>query len=154
VRINNSTIANNNCLNQGAGIWLDAIGNNVGTSQMIETNSVISGNTAGQLGGGIGQAGRSTVTISNSTIAHNFTTGFGGGFADENNLGTLSVQNSLFFSNSAGTNGGGIFAGGPATTTNATTISNSEFKGNAALGGSGGGLFIGGGNLSLNAITL
>jgi hypothetical protein len=119
------------------------------------TNSVVSGNTAGQLGGGIGQAGSSTVTLGNSTIAHNFATGFGGGFADENNLGILVVQNSLFLSNSAASNGGGVATGGPTT-----IINNSEFKGNAAgintnmPMGSGGGLFIGGGNLSLNASTL
>jgi hypothetical protein len=152
---NNSTIADNTCLNQGAGVWLDAIGNAPGTSSLSVTNSVVSGNTAGQLGGGIGQAGNSLVTLSNSTIAHNFATGIGGGFADENNLGTLSVQNSLFLSNSAAGNGGGVATGGPTT-----TISNSEFKGNAAgintnvTMGSGGGLFIGGGNLLLNASTL
>jgi hypothetical protein len=164
VIINNSTIADNTCLNQGAGVWLDAINN--GTAVLTVTNSVVSGNTAGQLGGGIGQAGSSTVTINNSTIAHNFATGFGGGFADENNLGTLNVNNSLFLSNSAGTNGGGVAAGGPFT-----TITNSEFKGNAAgingnmpigsnngtpnpVMGSGGGLFIGGGTLTLTASTL
>jgi hypothetical protein len=165
VVINSSTIADNTCLNQGAGVWLDAIGN--GTSVLNVTKSVISGNTAGQLGGGIGQAGSSTVTISNSTLAHNFTTGFGGGFADENNLGTLVVQNSLFLSNSAGTNGGGVATGGPST-----TITNSEFKGNAAgingnmpigstghgkpnaVMGSGGGLFISAGTLSLTASTI
>ncbi len=165
VVINSSTIADNTCLNQGAGVWLDAIGN--GTSVLNVTKSVISGNSAGQLGGGIGQAGSSTVTISNSTLAHNFATGFGGGFADENNLGTLVVQNSLFLSNAAGTNGGGIATGGPST-----SISNSEFKGNAAgvngnmpIGstghgkpngvlGSGGGLFISAGTLSLTASTI
>ena len=152
---NNSTIADNTCINQGAGVWLDAIAPATGTSVLNVMNSVVSGNTAGQLGGGIGQAGSSTVTLSNSTIAHNFATGIGGGFADENNLGTLSVTNSLFLSNSAAGNGGGVATGGPTT-----TISNSEFKGNAAgintnvTMGSGGGLFIGGGNLLLTTSTL
>jgi hypothetical protein len=154
---NNSTIADNTCINQGAGVWLDAIAPATGTSVLNVMNSVVSGNTAGQLGGGIGQAGSSTVTLSNSTIAHNFATGFGGGFADENNLGTLNVQTSLFLSNSAAGNGGGVATGGPNT-----TIKDSEFKGNAAgiiannLGpmGSGGSLFIGGGNLTLIRSTL
>ena len=152
VVILNSTIADNACLNQGAGVWLDAIG--TGTSVLNVTNSVISGNAAGQFGGGIGQAGSSTVTLTNSTIAHNFATFSGGGFADENKLGILVVQNSLFLSNSTAGDGGGVFTGGPTT-----IINNSEFKGNAAginvnmPMGSGGGLFIGGGNLSLNAST-
>jgi hypothetical protein len=155
VLITNSTIADNTCLNQGAGVWLDAIAPATGTSSLNVTNSVVSGNTAGQLGGGIGQAGSSKVTLMSSTIAHNFATGIGGGFADENNLGTLSVKNSLFLSNSAAGDGGGVFTGGPST-----TITNSEFKGNAAgintnmPMGSGGGLFIGGGNLSLATSTL
>src|SRR5262249_19171171 len=153
VVINSSTVADNTCLNQGAGVWLDAIDN--GTAVLNVTKSVVSGNTAGMLGGGLGQSGSSTVTISNSTIAHNFPPGFGAGFADEANLGTLVVQNSLFLSNSAGANGGGVATGGPST-----TITSSEFKGNAAgingnmPMGSGGGLFIGGGNLSLTAATL
>ncbi|HEY7154501.1 MAG TPA: choice-of-anchor Q domain-containing protein, partial [Gemmataceae bacterium] len=165
VNINNSTIADNTTLNQGAGVWLDAI--NGGTAALNVTNSIVRGNTAGALAGGLGQAGSSTVTISNSTIEDNATTGFGGGFADENNLGTLIVQNSLFQGNKAGTNGGGIQEGGPHT-----TISNSEFKGNAAgvngampigttgngkpngVEGSGGGLFIDGGILTLTASTI
>src|SRR6185437_2244702 len=164
VNINNSLIANNTTLNQGAGVWLDAI--NGGTAALNVTNSIVSGNTAGALGGGLGQAGNSTVTITNSTIENNFSTGFGGGFADENNLGTLIVKNSLFLNNSAGTNGGGIQAGGPST-----TITNSEIKGNSAgvnggmpigssLGvadpveGSGGGLFVNGGALTVTGSTI
>ncbi|MGH7222414.1 MAG: beta strand repeat-containing protein [Gemmataceae bacterium] len=164
VSITNSTIADNTTLNQGAGIWLDAIG--TGTATLNVTNSIVSGNTAGMVGGGIGQAGSSTVTITGSTIANNFTVGFGGGFGDQNNLGTLVVSNSLFLNNSAGTNGGGIQEGGPST-----TITNSEIKGNAAgingampigtaggapnaVMGSGGGLFINGGALTLTNSTI
>ena len=168
VNINNSTIADNTTLNQGAGIWLDAI--NDGTATLNVTNSIISGNTAGMIAGGIGQAGTSTVTITGSTISHNFSEGIGGGFGDQNNLGTLVVKNSLFLDNSAGTNGGGIQEGGPST-----TITNSEIKGNAAgmngampigttsgsgggnpnsVMGSGGGLFIDGGALTLTASTV
>lgn len=165
VNINNSTIADNTTLNQGAGIWLDAI--NGGTATLNVTNSVVSGNSAGVVAGGIGQAGSSTVTITGSTIAHNFTEGFGGGFGDQNNLGTLVVTNSLFLANTAGTNGGGIQEGGTST-----TITNSEIKDNAAginggmpigttghgapnvVMGSGGGLFIDGGALTLTASTV
>jgi hypothetical protein len=164
VFVNNSLIADNTCLNQGAGIWLDAI--NGGTALLNITGSVIRGNTAGMLGGGVGQAGSSTITITNSTIEDNTSTGFGGGFADENNMGTLVVTNSLFLNNKAGTNGGGIQEGGT------TTITNSEIKGNAAgvnggmpigttgagkpnaVMGSGGGLFIDGGTLTISSSTI
>jgi hypothetical protein len=163
VNINNSTLANNTCLNQGAGVWLDAI--NGGTATLTATNSVVSGNTAGMLGGGIGNAGNGAVSILNSTVENNFTPGFGGGFADQNNLGTLAVQNSFFLNNSAGTNGGGIQEGG------GLTITNSEIKGNAAgingampigtsggtpnaVMGSGGGLFVDGGALTLTNSTI
>jgi parallel beta-helix repeat protein len=169
VFINNSTIADNTTLNQGAGIWLDAImvGTAFQTANLSVNNSVIRGNTAGMLAGGIGNAGNGTVTIANSTLADNTSTGFGGGFGDENAQGTLIVQNSLFQGNKAGTNGGGIEAAGPTT-----TITNSEFKGNAAgvnggmpigttgggdpntVMGSGGGLFIDGGALTLTASTI
>jgi hypothetical protein len=168
VFINNSTIADNTTLNQGAGIWLDAIqvGTVFQTANLNVNNSVIRGNTAGMLAGGIGNAGNGTVTIANSTIADNTSTGFGGGFGDENAQGTLVVQNSLFLNNKAGTNGGGIQAAGPST-----TITNSEIKGNAAgvnggmpigssggkpntVMGSGGGLFIDGGALTLSASTI
>ncbi len=163
VNINNSTISDNTTLNQGAGVWLDAI--NGGTAALTVTNSLVNGNTAGMLAGGLGNAGNGAVSILNSTIENNFATGFGGGFADQNNLGTLAVQNSLFLNNSAGTNGGGIQEG------NGLTITNSEIKGNAAginggmpigssggkpntVMGSGGGLFVDGGSLTLTNSTI
>jgi hypothetical protein len=164
VNITNSTIANNTCLNQGAGVWLDAV--NGGTATLTVTNSVVSGNSAGMLGGGLGNAGNGAVSILNSTVENNFTPGFGGGFADQNGLGSLAVQNSLFLNNSAGTNGGGI------QENNGLTITNSEIKGNSAgingampigttgagkpnmVMGSGGGLFVDNGSLTLTDSTV
>ncbi len=167
VNINNSTIADNTCLNQGGGIWLDAI--NGGTATLTVTNSIVSGNTAGMLGGGIGNAGNGAVSILSSTIENNFTPGFGGGFSDEpafdmgNDTDTLAVQNSLFLNNSAGASGGGIDYEGTAL-----TITDSAIKGNAAgvnggmsIGGmnaanfgKGGGLFISTGTLTLTNSTI
>jgi predicted outer membrane repeat protein len=135
VNINNSLITGNSTVNQSGGIWLDAIG--VGTANLNITQSVISNNVAGQLGAGFGNSGNGTVTVTNSTIQGNVTHGFGGGFADENNLGALVVTNSLFQNNTAVTDGGAIFEGGPST-----TITNSEFRGNFA-NGNGGALFLG-----------
>ncbi len=164
VVVNGSTIVGNTTLNQGAGIWLDAI--NGGTANLTITDTLVFENSAGMLAGGLGNAGNGAVSILNSTIESNFTAGFGGGFADENNLGTLAVQNSLFLNNSAGTNGGGIQEG------NGLTITNSEIKGNSAgmnggmpigttgngaantVMGSGGGLFVNGGTLLLTNSTL
>jgi predicted outer membrane repeat protein len=141
VIINNSLISGNSTVNQSGGIWLDAIANpNTGvleTASLAITQSVISNNSAGMLGAGFGNAGNGTVTVTNSLVSGNVTHGFGGGFADENNLGTLVVQNSLFQNNTAITQGGGIFAGGPST-----TITNSEFRGNFA-DTNGGALFLG-----------
>ena len=95
--------------------------------------------------GGIGNAGNNTfvpatgpvvqgaVTITASTVAHNFGGGSGGGFGDQNDLGTLIVLNSTFVGNSATGNGGGIQEGGPSTTINDSTIT-----GNTAIGVGGG----------------
>ncbi len=141
VNINNSLITGNSTVNQSGGIWLDAVPNqNTGALETANLNisqSVISNNFSGMLGAGFGNAGNGTVTVTNSTIAGNVTHGFGGGFADQNNLGTLSVTNSLFQNNTSVTAGGAIFAGGPST-----TITDSEFRGNFA-DTNGGALFLG-----------
>ena len=142
-----TVISGNTCVNQGAGIWLDAIqvGNTFQTANLTVTGAVVAGNTAQTgLGGGIGNAGNGTVTITSSTIASNFTGATGGGFGDEDAQGVLVVQNSLFQGNSSAGAGGGIAAGGPST-----TITSSEIKGNSA-GGNGGGVFGNGVTLTIS----
>jgi hypothetical protein len=142
VFINNSTITGNTTVNQGAGIWLDAIqaGTVLQSANLTITGSVISDNTAlNGPTGGIGNAGNGAVSITSSTTANNFsggTTSGGGGFGDENNQGTLTVLNSTFVDNSTTLSGGAIQEGGPST-----TILDSTFTGNSSLV-SGGGLFI------------
>jgi hypothetical protein len=133
VFIQNGSVLNaNTCVNQGAGIWLDAIGND--SANLTVTDSVVSDNKAiGGPTGGIGNAGNGAVTITNSTVAENFCGGSGGGFGDENNLGTLVVTNSTFANNSATGSGGGIQEGGPSTTINDSTITGNT----ATLGGGG-----------------
>jgi hypothetical protein len=141
VFVNNSTITGNATVNQGGGIWLDAVESNgvFQTSNLTVTNSVISNNTsltanaAANDGGGIGNAGDGTVTITGSTIAHNFTGGVGGGFGDANGVGTLVVVNSTFADNVAVGKGGGIEASGPMT-----TITNATITGNQSLDDGGG----------------
>jgi hypothetical protein len=137
----------NTCLNQGAGIFLDAIGG--GSANLSMTRTTVSGNRAMDgPSGGIGNAGNGAVTMYLSTVADNFTGGFGGGFGDVNNLGSLTISYCDFFNNSAIGNGGGIAEGGPSTTIIGTLI-----QGNSSAA-SGGGLFANGTTLTLDRITI
>jgi hypothetical protein len=156
VSVTNCVITGNTCVNQGAGIWLDAVENGgvFESATLTVTGSLLTNNVAlvamnGMLfndGGAIGNAGDDMnfdknvqgLNILNSTIENNFSAGVGGGFGDQNNQDTLNVLNSLFLNNTSGNGGGGIYFSG---TTG--TIKNTELKGNTT-GGSGGGLFVGG----------
>jgi hypothetical protein len=118
------------------------------TANLTVTGADISDNTAiaaDNFGGGIGNAGTGAVSISDSTIEHNYSGGSGGGFGDENGLGALTVTNSLFLDNTALTNGGGIEEGGPQT-----AITGTYFVGNTAMA-EGGGLFLGGATASVTS---
>ena len=153
VFINSGTvITGNTCVNQGAGIWLDAVSSlNLvpQTANLTVTGAIISNNTAlDMLGGGIGNAGTGAVSIVSSTIENNSSGGMGGGFADQNNVGTLSVVNSLFLNNVAAGAGGGIQEGGTLT-----SIINTEISGNSS-GGSGGGVFANGTTLFVQDCTI
>jgi predicted outer membrane repeat protein len=148
-----SVLSRNTAVNQGAGIWLDAVqaGDAFQTASLTVSGAVISNNRAlsgGGLGGGIGNAGNGAVTIVNSTLANNFAGATGGGFGDENGQGSLTVLNSAFLGNSAVGNGGAIAAGGPLT-----SITNSRINGNAS-GGLGGGIFANGVTLLVQGSTL
>jgi predicted outer membrane repeat protein len=148
-----TVIANNTSVNQGAGIWLDAIqvGDVFQSANLAVTGATISGNqatAAGNFGGGIGNAGNGAVTIAASTIQNNFVNGTGGGFADQNGQGNLTVLNSLIQGNIAAGDGGGIAEGGPVT-----QITSSEIRGNAASG-SGGGVFANGVRLIIGSSTI
>ena len=129
--INTGTaITGNTCVNQGGGIWLDAITvmDTFQGSSLTVNGATISGNqalSAGGLGGGIGNAGNGQVTISNSTVANNFAGMNGGGFGDENAQGQLIVTNSSFLNNTTVGIGGGITSGGPTTILNSTIANNS-----------------------------
>jgi hypothetical protein len=116
------------------------------TGTLVNGNSAL-GNVNG-LGGGISNAGNSAVSIFNSTLENNFAATTGGGFSDENNgLGTLVVENSVFLNNSAVGNGGAIFVSGPSA-----LLANTEVKGNST-NASGGGLFDSGTTLILQRNT-
>ena len=136
-----SLIAGNGTVNQGGGVWLDAVSG--GSATLNVTDAVIGNNSAYMVDGGIGQAGSSTVTITDSTVENNFSAGAGGGFGDQNNLGTLVVTGSYFLDNSAVGDGGGIQEGGPNT-----AITDTEIKGNSS-NASGGGVFANGPALTI-----
>jgi predicted outer membrane repeat protein len=153
VLINPGTvITGNTSVNQGAGIWLDAIQvGDVFQGASLKVNGAVIGNnkalSAGGVGGGIGNAGNGPVTLLNSTLADNFAGATGGGFGDENAQGSLTVLNSTFLNNTATGNGGGIAAGGPVT-----SVTNTEIDGNTS-GGTGGGLFANGVTLAVQSST-
>ncbi len=147
--IRKGSINNNTAVNQGAGIWLDAV--QVGvlfqTANLTVTGTQFSGNaalSAGTVGGAIGNAGNGHVTLSGATLTNNFSGGSGGGFGDENAQGTLVVKQSRFMGNVAATNGGAIAAGGPKT-----LITASQILDNAAMM-SGGGVFANGTTLTVS----
>jgi hypothetical protein len=129
--INSGTvITGNTCVNQGGGIWLDAIqvGDTFQGASLTVNGATISGNQAlsagGGLGGGIGNAGNGAVTILSSSLVNNFAGMNGGGFGDENAQGSLTVQNCSFLNNTAIGIGGGIASGGPVTIGSSTVANN------------------------------
>jgi hypothetical protein len=137
VFVTDSTIIGNTSVNQGAGIWLDAVQADdvFQGANLTVTNTFIAGNSAlaaNNFGGGIGNAGNGAVTITGSTLADNTVNGTGGGFGDENNVGSLTVVDSTFVGNSAVGPGGGIAEGGT------LTINDSTITGNTTLASGGG----------------
>jgi hypothetical protein len=152
--INSGTvISGNTSLNQGGGIFLDAI--QIGAvfqgANLTMQATVVSENRAlGSLasGGGIANAGNGTVSIANSTVQNNSSGNLGGGFDDVNCQGTLSVSSSAFLGNTALNNAGAIADCGPMT-----SIAFSEIDGNST-GGVGGGIFATGTTLTVQNSTI
>ena len=116
----------------------------VSFSGMTIQNGSVSGS-----GGGI--YGRdNTLTLSNSTISGNATSGGGsrgGGLYLQ--AGTLSVTSSTISGNTSGGSGGGIYNTGTAATITSSTIS-----GNSATGNRGGGMYNGGATVTVTNSTI
>jgi fibronectin-binding autotransporter adhesin len=155
VSINPGTvISNNTCINQGAGVYLDMIqvGSVLQSATLNITGTLISGNSAlsttGGFGGGICNAGNGKVTLTQSTIDHNFAGATGGGFSDQMNQGSLIVLRCLISGNSAVGDGGGIAEG------NGTTIIRQSEIRNNSTAANGGGVFIAGTALRMAATTV
>lgn len=132
-------ITGNTTVNQGAGVWLDAV-NNV-TANTTVTGALIANNIAFTgTGGGFGNAGSGNVVFNASVVQYNYSGATGGGFGDENNLGNLTIEGgSVFQDNASAQGGGGVQEGGPLT-----LIGEATFRGNVSAG-DGGGLLLNGG---------
>jgi hypothetical protein len=146
-----TVITGNTCVNQGGGIWLDAIqvGNVFQTPNLTVKGAIISNNAAlTGPGGGIGNSGASTVTIISSTLVRNTSGNTGGGFGDQRTFGSLIVANSLVLNNTAVGDGGGIQEPGPIT-----SVTTTEIIGNAS-GARGGGIFASGTTLLVQNSTI
>ena len=152
--INSGTvISGNTSLNQGGGIFLDAIQSGAvfqGANLTMQATVVSENRALGSLasGGGIANAGNGTVSIANSTVQNNSSGNLGGGFDDVNCQGTLSVSSSAFLGNTALNNAGAIADCGPMT-----SIAFSEIDGNST-GGVGGGIFATGTTLTVQNSTI
>jgi hypothetical protein len=111
------------------------------------TSSLVSGNTAGGIGGGIFNNG--TATIANSTLSGNSSSSnYGGGIG---NQGNLTIDSSTLSGNSALIGGGGIYNFGAAA---GATVINSTLSGNTSVGIFGVGIYNHFGTLGLFYSTI
>jgi CSLREA domain-containing protein len=133
--VSGSVITNNASGNRGGGIYITG-GESLQTVSITDTT--ISNNTAiddgGGLGGGLYIGGAAAVTVSRCTLGGNTSDDSGGGIA---NFDTLTLVNSTVNGNttSGGGAGGGIFSNGNLTVISSTVASNSpDGIGNSPLG--------------------
>ena len=117
---------------------------NFGTTTV--TNSVITGNAAGNCAHGAGLYNDGSLSVSDSTVSDN--TG-GGGAGIYNFSGQLSVSDSTISGNTTSLNGGGVSNDSVGAT---ATITDSTFSGNSAA--IGGALYVGREPVTLAASTI
>lgn len=128
--VTDSTVRRNIAAGDGGGIFAgESVGVSAGTATLI--NSTVSGNSAGNNGGGISAF---TATLTRSTVSGNAAADFGGGIA----AFTATLTGSTISDNAVrntDSQGGGISAGG-ATLTNCTVNGNTcGFLGGGIRGG-------------------
>jgi hypothetical protein len=124
VTIDGSTIVNNGSAIGGAGVLVRPTG--AATANVVITNTLLAGNTAGLRADGGGGSGAVKVTVSGSTATASLSMGF-----HAVSLGSTPVQ--LFLDNSVSSNNGSVGArveGAQAT----LTIGRSSFTGNGSAG--------------------
>ncbi|HEY6471539.1 MAG TPA: Ig domain-containing protein [Acidimicrobiales bacterium] len=141
----------------GGGVFLDG-------GDVDITDSVISGNTATDSGGGIGDDGSSSASfnLTNSTVSGNSALGSGtiggtGGGIAVGPLGNATIVRSTISSNTAGGVGSGTAGGGgDVNVGGGQFIINSTISGNTATGSgaSGGGVNVQGGDVTIAVSTI
>lgn len=105
------------------------------SGKVVISNNIITGNLAGEAGGGI-RTGSGTIVISNNVISGNGAPEGGGIFVYG---GIVTIANNLLTGNTA-TRGGGIFASGAFTGTGNTIVGNTAPGGGALACDIGGAL--------------
>jgi len=134
--LDNMTITNNTANGaHGGGIWTNSSGDD--EPGWVMTNSLISGNHADWLGGGITFAW-SHPTVINSVITEN-TSYWGGGGVSGINSG-FRLEGTTISDNWTYSGGGGIFAFGPLETADPPVIEDCMITGNETGDGDGGGI--------------
>jgi len=133
-----SYVQNNTASAEGGGIWNSATGT-MTVSQTVVVGNTASGPLADQGGGGLFSDGGS-LTVRGSSVRGNMADGLSGsGGGILNNLGTLSVDDTLIGTNSAQRAGGGIEANVGTTRVSGSTLSENTAGPNP---GNGGGLHL------------
>jgi len=126
LRIDHLTIANG--VGSAAGIGSS---NNEGDALLVLTNCEFRDNSGGQTAVGVAIRHNSMVEIDSCRFLSNTTVGGGSGGAIASDGGSLTIANSHFEGNSAG-------SGGAIQTTGELVVSNTKFVDNHATGGRGG----------------
>jgi len=136
--LDNMTITNNTANGaHGGGIWTNSSGDD--EPGWVMTNSLISGNHADWLGGGITFAW-SHPTVINTVITEN-TSYWGGGGVSGINSG-FRLEGTTISDNWTYSGGGGIFAFGPLETADPPVIEDCMITGNETGDGDGGGILL------------
>ncbi|MGZ3803019.1 MAG: choice-of-anchor Q domain-containing protein [Pseudobdellovibrionaceae bacterium] len=145
---NNKIASSTTGMSDGAGIHAYGQGS---TSQAVVnlSNCTIANNinNNGDFGGGMGLWFNTHADISNCTFSGNQSSSYGGGLSTRS--GDMNVTQTLFYNNTSGGEGGGIFTDHIAPTL--STVSNVTFTENSA--NDGGAIYIGGGGMKITNAT-
>lgn len=137
--ISGGNVGDANNADSGGGISSGGTNNNLTLDGVRVTGNTTNGGN--DSGGGGGILANGTLTVRNSAIANNNTVGIGtlgGGLWRNAGPGALTIENSTFSGNTAGSGGGISFSANASS--NILRISGSTFSGNTATGVGGGGL--------------
>ncbi|HKB88384.1 MAG TPA: hypothetical protein VKC53_01905 [Patescibacteria group bacterium] len=150
--ISDSTILNNSIVSQafseGAGIMASLYGSSDQYSELVLTNSIVSGNTGATYGGGIYSEGKGVITLTDSSVTNNGSATGGGGilFVSFQDQGSLTI-NAGDVSENTSSLGAGIYDVG-----GSVNVSGSKFLNNIASSGEGSAIRINYGSSGLGNI--